>query len=206
MERVRDNAERLAKALRERGWPLPWGSFAGPDPDTDENIREMERELGAPVPPALAAFWRVVGSIDFVPGPGSSPWPDRTEPARVPEGLGDLDPLEIRGGVYLRRELDSWRGDDKTVHPEAAFMDFGLCRDSALKQGYSGATIPVFLPFAGADPVVEDGAALSLTDYLRKAFAGKGFLEDYRDLDATGREQDEMRSWLDSVDFEPLDF
>ncbi|HEY1699493.1 MAG TPA: HEAT repeat domain-containing protein [Trebonia sp.] len=216
MERVRDNAERLAKALRERGWPLPWGSLAGPDPDTDENIREMERELGAPVPPALAAFWRVVGSIDFVPGQGSSPWPDRAEPAGVPEGLGDLDPLEIRGGVCLRRELDSRRGDNKAVHPaaaqpqpvhpEAAFMDFGICRDSALKQGYSGATIPVFLPFAGADPVVEDGAGLSLTDYLRKAFAGQGFLEDYRDLDATGRERDEMRSWLDSVDFEPLGF
>jgi hypothetical protein len=216
MGRVRDNAERLAKALHEQGWPLPWGSLAGPAPDTDENIRKMERELGAPVPPALAAFWRVVGSIDFVPGESSSPWPDRAESAGVPESLRDLDPLEIRGGVCLQLELDSWGDGNKTVdpgpvdpeavHPEAAFMDFGICRDSALKQGYSGVTIPVFLPFAGADPVVEDGAGLSLTDYLRKAFASKGFLEDYRDLDASGQEQDEMRSWLESVDFEPLSF
>jgi hypothetical protein len=211
MERVRDNAERLAKALRERGWPLPWGSLGGPDPDTDENIREIERELGAPVPPALAAFWRVAGSIDLVPGEGSSPWPERAKSAGVPESLRDLDPLEIRGGMCLQLELDAWRGGNTAVrpgpvHPEAAFMDFGICRDSALKQGDSGATIPVFLPFAGADPVVEDGAGLSFTDYLRTAFAGKGFLEDYRDLDLTGEEHEDVRAWLEGVDFEPVGF
>lgn len=205
MERVRDNAERLALALEDRGWPVPALSVADPDPDTEQHLEELERRLGLPVPPALAAFWRMTGNLSFVPdsddGRSLVVLPDG-----IPGGLLYLDPLEAHGGGDLGYELENWLDEQEGAHPEAALLEFDICRDWPLKLGYSGSTYSVSLPFAGADPVVPDGRGLRFTDYLRRGFANKGFLADYTTLTCDDEEKATVADWLANVGFVPVEF
>jgi hypothetical protein len=75
-----------------------------------------------------------------------------------------------------------------------------------------GAPYCVWLPCTGADPVVRKEAhALSFTDYLRLAFAGKGFPraagQQERVNHSGGRDQAAAASgWLASVEYEQVDF
>lgn len=204
MERVRDNAERLAAAMIARGWPVPPGTAVpGPDPEAGQHMEQLEQALGMPVPPALSAFWHVVGEIELVP--------DYSVHKSLPDGVpgvlwGMMDPLEIHGCVSVDIGLEEWRDQQEGAHPEAALLDLWVSRDGALKMGASGSTNAISLPFAGADPVVHDSLGLRFTDYLRRAFENKGFLGDCRTMYGTGEEKPAAAQWLASVEFEPVEF
>jgi hypothetical protein len=53
---------------------------------------------------------------------------------------------------------------------------------------------------------VHDGLGLRFTDYLRRAFENKGFLDDCRTMYGTDEEKSAAAQWLASVEFEPLEF
>jgi hypothetical protein len=92
MQRVRRNAEHLVTALIASGWPVTAEkALPGPAPDVEERLQRLEQLTGTAVPPALAAFWRVVGQIDLVP---REQW-GASFPAGVPERLAAADPLEV---------------------------------------------------------------------------------------------------------------
>lgn len=161
-----------------------------------------QQALGMPVPPALSAFWHVVGEIELVPDYSVH----QALPDGVPGVLWGMDPLEVHGRVCIDIGLAEWRDQQEGAHPEAALLDLWVSRDGALKMGASGSMNTLSLPFAGADPVVHDGLGLRFTDYLRRAFGNKGFLDDCRTMYGTDEEKSAAAQWLASVEFEPIGF
>jgi hypothetical protein len=207
MERVRENASRLVTALIARGWPITIDeALPGPEPGIGQYLERLEHILGTPVPPALAAFWQVVGMVTLVPA--HSPLP-----AGLPASLRAMDPLElgtpVAVGIANREEdLDIYtelEDEQAGAHPEATLLHLTISRSRELKVTRGGTYYGIQLPYDGADPPVDDGQGLSLTDYLRKAFAGKGFLaaptSDARDGEAA-----EAAQWLAGVHANQLDF
>ncbi len=211
MERVRQNAVNLTAALQARGWPVTVAkALPGPAADVEDRLLELEQITGSAVPPALAAYWRIVGTIDLVP---RDTW-DGPFPAGVPEELTIADPLEIvdRGLAFA---VERWQDKTKNLHPELTGpMKIAIAADHLHKANISGgAPYSVRLPDTGADPLVRDEEhGLTFTDYLRHAFAGKGFLRlDRQDewrayYDFTSDDLAELTGWLDGVDYEHLDF
>ncbi|HWS31906.1 MAG TPA: hypothetical protein VN408_04095, partial [Actinoplanes sp.] len=211
MERVRRNAANLTAALVARGWPVDIAqALPGPEPEVEEQLRELERITASPVPPALAAYWRIVGTIDLVP---RGTW-DGPFPPGVPGQLAEADPLEIIGLDTAWFSVEEWQAESEDEHPELAGpLEITIAADYLHKANISGgAPYSVWLPHTGADPMVRDEAhGLAFTDYLRLAFAGKGFLRlDYQDewvaYGLTGDELAELNDWLASVEYEHLDF
>ena len=70
----------------------------------------------------------------------------------------------------------------------------------------------VWLPYAGADPIIRyEEHHLTFTDYLRRAFTGKGFLrldrrEEWLARGVTRDSLAELDGWLESVEYEYTDF
>jgi hypothetical protein len=204
MERVRENASRLVTALIARGWPITIDeALPGPEPGIEQYLERLEHILGTPVPPALAAFWQVVGMVTLVPAHGPLP-------AGLPATLRAMDPLELGTPVAVgianrEQDLDIYtdmEDEQAGAHPEATLLDLMISRSRELKATRSGTSYGTRLPYDGADPLVDDGQGLSLTNYLRKAFAGKGFLAaPTRDDEAA-----EAAQWLAGVHANQLDF
>jgi hypothetical protein len=211
MERVRRNALSLTAALVARGWPVsPEQALPGPAPDAEHRLRQLEQVTGSAVPPALAAYWRIVGTIDLVPrGMWEAPFPPG-----VPEQLAVADPLEIIDLSTAWFSVKEWQEQSTQRHPEIAGpLELTIAADYLHKANISGgAPYSVWLPYAGADPLVRDEEHyLTFTDYLRRAFAGKGFLRLDRQDEwvAHGVTRDglaELSGWLASVEYEHLDF
>ena len=211
MERVRRNAECLATALIARGWPVSLEqALPGPAPDVEDRLKELEQLTGSAAPPALAAYWRIVGTIDLVP---RDTW-NAPFPTGAPEQLTLADPLEIgdlSNGWY---SVDEWQEESGELHPEIAGpLEFDIAADYLHKANISGgAPYSVWLPHAGADPLVRDEEHyLTFTDYLRRAFAGKGFLRLDRQDEWVARgvicdRLAELAGWLASVEYEHADF
>jgi hypothetical protein len=211
MRRVRRNAEHLVTALIARGWPVTAEkALPGPAPDVEERLRQLEQLTGTAVPPALAAFWRVVGQIDLVP---RELW-DAPFPAGVPEPLAVADPLEIADLSQMWFCVREWQKKSATLHPEIVGpLELCISADYLHKANISGgAPYSVWLPCTGADPLVrQEEHALSFTDYLRLAFDSKGFLragEQQEQVNhAAGRDQQaDASGWLARVDYEQVDF
>jgi hypothetical protein len=211
MERVRRNALSLTAALIARGWPVgPEQALPGPAPDVEDRLRHLEQVTGSAVPPALAAYWRIVGTIDLVP---RGTW-DAPFPPGVPEPLTLADPLEIIDLTDAWYSVDEWQEESAEVHAEIAGpLELTIAADYLHKANISGgAPYSVWLPHAGADPLVRDEEHhLTFTDYLRRAFAGKGFLRHDRQDEwlAHGETRDrlaELTRWLASVECEHVDF
>ncbi len=167
-------------------------------PDLDERLASLERLSGAPVPPAIAAFWRVVGGINLVP--------DHDQPILpgIPSGVAVLDPLEVADLAEVRFEVEEWKARRAGHHPELAGpIELPISADYLHKADISGgAAYSIWFPDHGADPIVrEDSHRLCLTDYLRLAFDNRGFTR-LRD------ECEEMEAvrWVDAldVDFDPF--
>ena len=195
MTRVRRNAERLVAALVSGGWPIhPDRALTAPPPDLDERLATLERLSGAPVPPAIAAFWRIVGGINLVPDH------DEPMPSGVPADLVLLDPLEVDDPVAVWFEVEEWLEHRQGAHPELAGpIEVPVAPDELHKANMSGgAAYAIWLPDHGADPLVrEESHRLCLTDYLRLAFDNSGFtrLRDESD------HADAVR-WVDALDVE----
>ncbi|MEU4156399.1 hypothetical protein [Actinoplanes sp. NPDC026670] len=211
MDRVRQNAANLTAALIARGWPVGLEqALPGPDADIEDRLRELEQITGSAVPPALAAFWRIVGTIDLVP---RGTW-DGPFPPDVPEHLAVADPLEVIDLDTAWSEVEDWVDESADLHPELAGpLAVVIAADYLHKANISGGgPYSVWLPHAGADPVVrEEEHGLAFTDYLRRAFAAKGFLrlddqEEWVAHGMTGDEVAELTGWLDGVEYQHLDF
>jgi hypothetical protein len=211
MQRVRRNAERLVTALIARGWPVTVEkALPGPASDVDERLGRLEQITAAPVPPALAAYWRVVGRVDLVP---RELW-DAPFPVGVPEVLAAADPLEILDPTEAWFSVEEWQDRSAGLHPEIAGpLQLDISADYLHKANISGgAPYSVWLPCTGADPLVrEEEHHLSFTDYLRRAFASKGFLRTDRQeywLNH-GASRDQLAAatdWLAGVECKQVDF
>lgn len=211
MERVRRNAERLVSALIARGWPVTVEkALPGPASDVEERLERLEQLTGAPVPPGLAAFWRVVGRIDLVP---RELW-DAPFPVGVPEPLAIADPLEILDPTKAWFCVEEWQEQSAGLHPEIAGpLELDISADYLHKANISGGgPYSVWLPCTGADPLVRDEEHhLSFTDYLRRAFAGKGFLradrqEEWLNHGLSRGQLAAATDWLADVEYERADF
>jgi hypothetical protein len=211
MQLVRRNAERLVTALIARGWPVTAETaLPGPAADVEERLKRLEQLTGAPVPPALAAFWRVVGRVDLVP---RELW-DAQFPAGLPESLAVADPLEILDPTAAWFCVKEWQEQSAGLHPEIAGpLELGISADYLHKANISGGgPYCVWLPCAGADPVVrQEEHQLSFTDYLRRAFASKGFLrtdrqEQWLNHGFSRVQLSDATNWLAGVEYDRVDF
>ena len=211
MQRVRRNAEHLVDALTARGWPVTAEkALPGPASDVEERLERLEQLTGAPVPPALAAFWRVIGQVDLVPRElGDAPFP-----AGVPGFLTVADPLEILDLTEAWFWVEEWQERSAGLHPEIARpLDLGISADYLHKANISGGgPYCVWLPDTGADPLVrQEEHQLSFTDYLRRAFASKGFLRADRQQQWLNHrfshdQLTDATNWLASIECERADF
>ena len=211
MERTRRNAQSLTTALIASGWPVSLEqALPGPAPDVEDRLKELEQLTGSAAPPALAAYWRIVGTIDLVP---RDTW-DAPFPPGVPEQLTLADPLEIgdlSNGWY---SVDKWQVEAENLHTEIAGpLELDIAADYLHKANISGgAPYSVWLSNVGADPLVRhEKHGLTFTNYLRRAFKVKGFLRlDEQDrwlaYGFTRDQLTEYTGWLASVEYEHTDF
>lgn len=176
MKRVRHNTDSVRAILRAAGATLAVEDA----PATDAALAPLIAVVG-PLPVALDAFWRVVGSIALVPG-GATRYDYGTCSLEI-EGISllALDPLEVCG-PEVGWIIDAHQQRIAESHPEIVG---GLCLDFAPdflhKQNISGG--PAYSielpPPSSADAV--DPAVLyerhrtTFVGYLRAAFAGGGF-------------------------------
>jgi len=176
MRRVRDNADAVRSVLRGAGAMIADEE----EPASDEDLERLIGIVGA-LPISLDAFWRICGSISFVPG-GASRY-DYGGCTLEAEGISllALDPLEVCGpdvgwiiGDYETRVAES--------HPEIVgglWLDFAP--DFLHKQNISGGpAYSVELPprtLRGAvDPdVMFEPHRTTFVGYLREAFKWGGF-------------------------------
>lgn len=209
MQRVLRNAERLVAALIAGGWPVTADkALPGPAPDIEERLQQLEQLAGTAVPPALAAFWRVVGQINIVPRElWEAPFPDG-----VPESLAVADPLEIIDPSGAWSVTEEWKRKAARLHPGLAGpLKVIIAADYLHKANISGGgPYCVWLPCTGADPLIRDEEhELSFTDYLRLAFESKGFLRagwEEAQQDGLARDQaSDASRWLANVEYEHLD-
>jgi hypothetical protein len=194
MTRVRRNAERLVTALAANGWPVaPDEALPGPPSDVELRLEQLQEISGAPVPPVVGAFWRIVGSLDIVPT-------DAELPPGVPRGLIQLDPLQVFSLSYAWPEVDEWREEARDVHPEIAGpIELPISADNLHKAGISGAgPYGIWFPSESADPMVRDEPHdLRFTDYLRRAFENKGFV-----LASEPPVEPDAMAWIGALAFE----
>ncbi len=176
MQRVAHGADWMADRLRRRGWLVLGGALRTACSDQDNGIMDrIESSTGAPLPPALSAFWEIAGGIDFV-------WNyNQGEPLALIPGLGlgidDLDPLCVGPAIWTQGALEEWeqeRPEDPELRDPLALP---LAPDALHKADISGGPpYSVEVPFAGADPLVaNEPHRLPFVDYLRLCFAWGGF-------------------------------
>ena len=176
MRRVRDNADAVRATLRAAGAIVADEE----EPASDEDLARLIAIVG-PLPVALDAFWRTVGSIALVPGGGSRY--DYGSCSLEVEGISllALDPLEVCGpdvgwiiGEHEARVAES--------HAEiVGGLSLDFAPDFLHKQNISGGpAYAIELPARNArgavDPdVMYEPHRTTFVGYLRAAFAWGGF-------------------------------
>lgn len=177
MRRVAHNADLLAERLQAIGWHALLAEYQGlrtPPKSSDEAVFSRIAEIsGAPVPPTLLAFWRVVGGINWV-------WDYNCEDR--PPDLGfdlppeDHDALCVDAPSVITYLFDEWldrREETGFSHP----LRIDLAPDYLHKANISGGSpYCIEVPFLGADPLFStERHELPFLDYLRLAFRWAGF-------------------------------
>jgi hypothetical protein len=180
MRRVAQNADLIAERLRAAGWQalstMHQDLRTLPKPDDLAVLARIEEISGAPVPPTLLAFWRVVGGINWI-------W-DYNAPVAQPNLGFDLPPEEHDAlcvdepstVVYL---FEEWIDEKERYEPDLLHpFRIVLAPDEVTKANISGGgPYCIEVPFLGADPLVADERhGLPFLDYLRLAFRWAGFL------------------------------
>jgi hypothetical protein len=176
MKRVRHNTDAVRAVLRAAG-----ATIADEHPPaTTENLARLVALVG-PLPIALDALWRVLGSIALVPGGGTRY--DYGTCSLESEGISllALDPLEVCGpdvgwiiDSYEQRIAESHR---EIVGP----LSLDFAPDFLHKQNISGGPayaveLPPRSPADAIDPpVLYERHRTTLVGYLRAAFACGGF-------------------------------
>ncbi|MCB9697108.1 MAG: hypothetical protein H6738_10045 [Alphaproteobacteria bacterium] len=166
MERTREQLDRLVAHLRTNGY-----RFAAPKqvrvPPRSKDLAALKRlEKLVVVPPALSAFWRIVGSVDLRGQHPSWPvgawlgFPGQREP------VWTTDPLVVAPAADVIAEA-------LEEHPEPPML-LSFAPDDVGKAGWSGGSIGVWLPQDAADPALE-GADGTWSTHLDQALAWAGF-------------------------------
>ena len=170
MKRVRANVDALREVLRRAGAELP-----GEAPRArDAQLAPLVTRFG-PLPVALEALWRVVGSIDLRPAGGCSLEADGLR-------LIALDPLALCGVGELSGAIEGY--DDHVVASHVEIVgpfEAALAPDFLHKQDISGGPpYSVELPprdlSAAVDPELDfERHNARLVDYLRICIRWGGF-------------------------------
>jgi hypothetical protein len=179
MRRVAQNADLIADRLRALGWQALSAMYhdlrTPPKPSDQAVLARIVEISGAPVPPTLLAFWRVVGGINWV-------WDYNASVARPDLGF-ELPPEEhdvlcVYAPSVVDYLFEEWvdekeRYDSELVHP----FRIDLAPDYLHKANISGGgPYCIEVPFLGADPLFADERhGLPFLDYLRLAFRWAGF-------------------------------
>lgn len=177
MRRVRANADAIRATLHAAGARL------AAETAFDAEIHARVVALTGPLPVALDAFWRVVGSLALVPG----------DTERVDYGPCDLqtadgialialDPLEIEGTAETAAALAHYAAEVATSDIEIVGpFSLQLAPDYLHKQNISGGPpytiqLPPPTPADAVDPrVLHERGRGRLVEYLRHGFRFGGF-------------------------------
>jgi hypothetical protein len=166
IEAIAEDLRTLVSRLRAAGFAFchPDDVFPGVEEDVESIISRVERDIG-PVPYALAAFWRRVGSVDLA---GSHPnW----------TGCDYPDPLVVYPASVAAAELDEFLVS-RALGLEAEFpYRIPIAPDSFHKENVSGGMwYNVYCPAADHNPIVNDeGRDLPFLDYVEDALRMGGF-------------------------------
>jgi hypothetical protein len=176
---VAQNADLIAGRLRAAGWLALLASYHNlrtpPKPDDRAVFARIEEISGAPVPPTLLAFWRVVGGINWV-------WDYKAEVAQPNLGF-DLEPEEhdalcVDALGVISYLFDEWIDENERYEPDLRHpLRIDLAPDYLHKANISGgAPYSIEASFPGADPLFADERhKLPFLDYLLLAFRWAGF-------------------------------
>lgn len=166
IESIADALSLLVRRLQVLGYDFADSQrvLPGPESDVDSSIRRIEAEVG-PVPYALAAFWRRVGSIDLR---GSHhEW----------IGCDYPDPLVIEPVSVAITELDEFIADrEERMRYEFPYA-IPISGDEYHKEDVSGGMwYNVSCPATSADPVINaERHHKTFLGYLELALKWGGF-------------------------------
>lgn len=178
MRRVAQNADLIASRLRTVGWQALSSSYhdlrTPPRRDDEAVFARIVEISGAPIPPTLLAFWRVVGGINWV-------WDYKSR--NRPPDLGfdlpseDHDALFIAAPSDVTDLFDEWIEQKRDPARRLDPLRIDLSPDDLHKADISGGSpYCIMIPFLGADPLFSDERhKLPFLDYLRLAFRWAGF-------------------------------
>ena len=171
--RVGEQIARIARRLPALGYEFqdPSTVFPGPEPGTEDSIERIEREVGN-LPLALKAFWRLVGSVNFMArhevwAACEYPW----------DGCEYPDPLVVYPPSAAISELDEFLGDRE----ERMRCDFPyvvpIAPDDAHKANVSGGMwYNLTVPAVADDPPLNDERhRTTFVGYLELAVHWGGF-------------------------------
>jgi hypothetical protein len=179
MRRVAHNADLIAERLRVLGWQALSATHQDlrtlPKPSDQAVLTRIVDISGAPVPPTLLAFWRVVGGINWV-------WDYNAAVAQPDLGIDlppeDHDVLCVDAPGVVTYLFEEWIDENEEydaglVHP----FRIDLAPDYLHKANISGGSpYCIEVPFLGADPRFAcERHELPFLDYLRLAFRWAGF-------------------------------
>jgi hypothetical protein len=156
----------LVMRLRAAGFVFyhPNDVLPGVEAEVGSHISRIEREIG-PVPYALAAFWRRIGSVDLT---GSHPnW----------TGCEYPDPLFVYPALTAAAEVDDFLAN-RALGLDVEFpYKIPIAPDSFHKENVSGGMwYNVDCPAADHNPIVNDeGRNLPFLDYVEDALSRGGF-------------------------------
>lgn len=170
---VGEQIEKIARRLPQLGYQFkrPSAVFPGPEPGTEEAIARIERETGT-LPLALKAFWRLVGSVNFM-GPHSDwtvveyPW----------DGCEYPDPLVVYPPSQAIFELDEFLGDrEERMRCNFPYL-VPIAPDAYHKDNVSGGMwYNLSVPAVADDPPLNDERhQTTFVSYLELAVRWGGF-------------------------------
>jgi hypothetical protein len=171
--RVGDQIAKIAQRLPALGYPFqdPSAVFPGPEPGTEDAIERIEREIGE-LPLALKAFWRLVGSVNFmarheVSAAREYPW----------DGCEYPDPLVVYPPSVAIFELDEFLGDREERMRCALPYLVPIAPDDVHKDNVSGGMwYNVSVPAVADDPPLNDERhRTTFVSYLELAVRWGGF-------------------------------
>jgi hypothetical protein len=179
MRRVAQNADIITERLRAVAWQALAAEYQDlrtlPKSSDLAVFARIEEISGAPVPPTLLAFWRVVGGINWV-------WDYNASVAQPNLGL-DLPPEEhdvlcVDAPGVITYLFEEWTNEKERYEPDLLHpFRLDLAPDYLHKANISGGgPYCIEVPFLGADPLVaNERHGLPFLDYLRVAFRWAGF-------------------------------
>jgi hypothetical protein len=169
MEKVRSNLAGLHVRLVSLGYRFsnPDAALLPPNSETEGRVKFLEENIG-PLPPALASFYRVVGSVDFTGGHpdwGGCEYPDPIVVEPVAHAVSEAE-------EYLELvSPDEYWGSDSGIFRVPIGPDYYHKEDVS-----GGMCYGVEVPNEEDDPaLLEEWHQTTFVGYLRLCFEWGGF-------------------------------